>query len=190
MRNKAGTMLMVLGAVLVLAALSLFLWNQREAKRAAVAVEEILPQLVEQIEPDEEVSGSSPETVQVADNDYIGYLSIPALGLELPVMSEWDYDRLKLSPCRYAGSVDTGDLVIAAHNYIRHFGGLKRLSTGDAVYLTTADGRVLSYVVVNIEILAPSAIEEMTAGEYALTLFTCTYGGQSRVTVRCNRAAD
>ena len=32
-----------------------------------------------------------------------------------------------------------------------------------------------------------TAVEEMTAGEYDLTLFTCTYGGQSRVTVRCDR---
>ena len=29
-----------------------------------------------------------------------GYLSVPSVGLELPVMAEWDYDRLKTAPCR------------------------------------------------------------------------------------------
>jgi len=35
------------------------------------------------------------------------------------------------------------------------------------------------------EVLLPTAVEEMTAGEWDLTLFTCTLGGRSRVTVRC-----
>lgn len=26
----------------------------------------------------------------------------------------------------------------------------------------------------------------MTSGDYPLTLFTCTYGGKSRITVRCD----
>jgi hypothetical protein len=30
----------------------------------------------------------------------------------------------------------------------------------------------------------------MTDGEYDLTLFTCTYGGKSRVTVRCMEASE
>ena len=43
------------------------------------------------------------------------------------------------------------------------------------------------YRVVVLDILSPDAIEEMTAGDFDLTLFTCTYGGQSRVTVYCNK---
>lgn len=187
---------MALGTAMVTGALSLFLWNQREARRAAAASEEILPQLIEQIEP----AGTAPvleeapllrdmTAVEIDGYEYIGFLSIPALGLELPVMSEWDYTRLKIAPCRYAGSVFTGGLVIAAHNYVRHFGSLKTLSAGDAVYFTDMDGSVFTYEVSALEILSPTAIEEMTAGGYDLTLFTCTYGGQSRITVRCDRTA-
>jgi sortase A len=40
--------------------------------------------------------------------------------------------------------------------------------------------------VAEVETLEPTAVEEMTNSGYALTLFTCTYGGQSRVTVRCD----
>ena len=43
---------MTLGAALILAALSLFLWNRREDSRAGATVEVILPQVMEQIEED------------------------------------------------------------------------------------------------------------------------------------------
>ena len=122
---------------------------------------------------------------EIEGNGYIGLLEIPALGLSLPVMSEWNYARLKLSPCRYTGSTKTGDLVICAHNYTRHFGPIKNLSIGDAVYFTDMDGMIWEYEVAAVDILQPTDIEDMTAGDYDLTLFTCTYGGQSRVTVRC-----
>lgn len=38
-----------------------------------------------------------------------------------------------------------------------------------------------------VEILDETAVEEMTAGEWDLTLFTCNYDGRARITVRCIR---
>lgn len=181
---------MVLGAVLVMAALSLFLWNQWEAKRAEEASAEILSQMTGEI--GEQSTDSDPydpnmTEVEIDGYYYIGYVSIPALNLELPVMSQWDYARLKIAPCRYSGSTKTDDLVIAAHNYVRHFGKLSRLSVGDTVYFTDMDGVRSSYEVAVVDVLVPTAVAEMTAGEYDLTLFTCTYGGKSRMTIRCDR---
>ncbi|WP_373216772.1 sortase [Ruminococcus sp. 5_1_39BFAA] len=196
MRNKIGTFCMVMGTVLVLAALSLYVGNQREAEQAERAVDEIMPQLHELLEiPALEIPTSgipnpfdpAMTEVEIDGYYYIGYLSVPSLGLELPVMSEWDYTRLKIAPCRYAGSTKTDDLVIAAHNYARHFGTLTQLSVGDTVLFTDMDNVVSRYEVAELETLEPTAIESMTAGEYDLTLFTCTYGGKSRVTVRCDR---
>ena len=76
-----------------------------------------------------------------------------------------------------------------AHNYASHFGGLSELSEGDNVFFTDMDGIVTMYEVVAQDILDPYAVEEMTSGEFDLTLFTCTYGGQSRVTVYCDRVS-
>lgn len=128
--------------------------------------------------------------VEIDGYAYIGYLSIPALGLELPIMSQWDYERLKIAPCRYDGSTKSDDLVLLAHNYGKHFETLKNLVPGDEVYFTDMDDVISHYQVVTVEILTPNAVEEMVAGEYDLTLFTCTYGGQNRVTVRCDRVKD
>ena len=38
--------------------------------------------------------------------------------------------------------------------------------------------------------LPETAVEEMRAGEWDLTLFTCTYDGRARVTVRCIRTEE
>ena len=49
------------------------------------------------------------------------------------------------------------------------------------------DGVTTRYKVVAMDILEPTAVDVMTAGEFDLTLFTCTYSGQSRVTVYCDK---
>lgn len=188
---------MISGAVFVLAALSLLLWNRNEDRRAEAAVEEILPRVIKQIEtaavenrdtlvyPDPYSTGMT-ET-EIDGYFYIGYLSIPSLEIELPVMTDWSYPQLRISPCRYFGSTKTNNLVIAAHNYSRHFGNIRNLSVGDAVIFTDMDGVVSGYEVAEIDILTPTDVEEMTDSGYDLSLFTCTYGGQSRITVRCEQ---
>lgn len=192
MGRKIGTACMILGAALILAALSLFVWNQRQDRQAGEAAEAVLPRLEERIaDAGGEAAPSDPSGTEMTEVEldgyrYIGFLSIPSLGLELPVMSSWSYPQLKIAPCRYYGSTKTGDLVIAAHNYTRHFGPIKHLAPGDAVYFTDMDGVVTAYEVAEVDTLNPTAVEEMTDSGYALTLFTCTYGGQSRVTVRCD----
>lgn len=192
---------MVLGAVLVLAALSLLLWNGLEDSSAGKSVERILPRVKQLIDaPPTMPAGDAipypdyPDPydptmteVEIDGYAYIGYLSIPAVNLELPVMSEWDYARLKIAPCRYTGSTKTDNLVICAHNFDRHFGPVRNLKPDDYVFFTDMDGIVWKYKVVAVDILAPTEVEDMTAGDYDLTLFTCTYGGKTRVTVRCEK---
>ena len=119
--------------------------------------------------------------------EYVGYVEIPALELKLPVMSDWDYNRLTLAPCRQFGSSRTDDLVIAAHNYESHFGHLKDLSAGDTVTFTDMEGIVNTYCVKKIETLNPNEVDAVQNSGYDLVLYTCTKDGQTRVTVFCNR---
>ena len=115
----------------------------------------------------------------------IGVLEIPSLSLSLPVLSTWSDAGLRLAPCRYQGSASRGDLIIAAHNYRRHFGTLHRLCAGDAVFFTDAAGNRFAYAVSYTEQLAGTAVAEMAAGDWDLTLFTCTAGGKDRLAIRC-----
>ena len=48
------------------------------------------------------------------------------------------------------------------------------------------NGNVFTYEVTEVYTLGAEDVEEMVTGdEWDLTLFTCTLGGQSRITVRC-----
>ena len=78
---------------------------------------------------------SGEETLPLDGAEWLGWLRIPSLELELPVQAEWGYPALKTSPCRYAGTPETG-LVFAAHNYEQHFARLSLLTAGDAVEFT------------------------------------------------------
>lgn len=124
-------------------------------------------------------------TREIDGQTYIGKVEVPSLELSLPVISEWTYPRLKKAPCRYVGSVYSKDMVICGHNYDRHFGRLKELAVGDEVRFTDMDGNVFIYSVCGTEQLGKYAVEDMLAGAWDLTLFTCTKGGRMRVTVRC-----
>lgn len=209
--NKAhGVCCVIFGAVLLIAALSLIFYNSKENERGGMAAESALAELKDGIpEPTEENTDfeipendifdeyetevSEPDvedaTMMVDEYGYIGIVALPDLGIELPVMSEWSYPNLKISPCRYKGTVAGRDIIIAAHNYRSHFGTLQELSGGETVYFRTVDGVVHEYAVTEVVQISGTDIEAMEFGSaenWDLTLFTCTLGGQSRVTVRCS----
>ena len=129
-------------------------------------------------------------TTQVDGYDCIGVLSIPVLELELPVLTNWSYAKLKIAPCHYFGSYYEKDFVIAAHNYQSHFGRLSELQQKDLILFTDISGTVHCYEVVLLETLPANATEEMITSGFDLSLYTCTPGGASRVTVRCSSIAN
>lgn len=204
MKSKKGTPLILTGLLLTAAALFLTIFNLYEEQRAAELSRHVLLELPAKMRtPFPEKTDSEPvipdyilnprmdmPAVEVDGHEYIGVLTIPDLDLELPVMSRWSYPGLKISPCRYTGSAYLDNLVIAAHNYTRHFGRLKELSGGETVIFTDADGNIFTYKAALVETLMPTDIEEMENGDWDLTLFTCTVGGSYRVTVRCDRAEE
>lgn len=188
---------------MILAALFLLTYNRYEDEHAGQEAESMLAEVqsiiseraAEEAPPlpkkDEEEATEPELTVtQIEGYDYIGCLSIPSLALELPVMSEWDYNRLKLAPCRQFGSTATDDLVIAAHNYKSHFGYLGQLEIGAKVTFTDMDGTVNTYAVEALNILKPTSVAEVQNSGYDLVLYTCTKGGKTRITVFCNRTDD
>ena len=193
--NKRKIFLIVAGLLFLSAALALFIWNDSEDRAAGNAAAEVLsrlrPQKTAVTKTEEETAALDPDRpmpVQNVDgNDYIGTLTIPSLSLELPVISDWSYPALKIAPCRFSGSAYRDDLVLAAHNYERHFGTLKQLHAGDTVTFTDMDGNVFSYEVTAAEEVLPQDTDAMLDGEWDLTLFTCTPGGAFRFAVRCQK---
>ncbi len=127
---------------------------------------------------------------EVEGHSYIGTLCIPELGLDLPVMSEWSYPKLKIAPCRFAGSAYQQQLIIVAHNYVTHLGNIKNLPAGSPITFTDMTGNVFCYELAEIEILRPNQVKALMDTDYPLTLVTCTLGGRTRVTARCIRVEE
>lgn len=198
MKNKKGVILMACGGLLVAMALGLTGYNLIDERRAAASAGGVMEELdLLMAQPHDEIEGLIPDyqlapekdmpTVQVDNNNYAGYLSIPALGLRLPVLSDWSTDNLKIAPCRYSGTAYENGFVVCAHNYRSHFGRLKNLSIGDEIEFVDIDGNVFDYVAADMEQLKPDDTLDMITTDWALSLFTCTTDGQLRLTVRCDK---
>ena len=186
MAKRTGIAMVAAGAVLILCALLLLMHNRREDAYAGQEAESLLAEVEaakKQLDPELPV-------VMLDGYGYVGYLELLTLELKLPVMAEWDYKRLKISPCRQSGSSRTDDLVIVAHNYDHHFGRLKELSKGDTVIFTDMEGIVNTYFVEKLETLGPDAVDTVLNSSYDLVLYTCTKGGRTRVAVFCRRAEE
>lgn len=204
MRRIFGACCIILGICCLISSLGLIAYNHREEENAQNASKNILQAVQENIldntreennseksDRDEsvEIPVDIPQemlTTQVDGYDCIGVLSIPVLELELPVLTDWSYAKLKIAPCHYFGSYFQKDFVIAAHNYQSHFGRLTELQPKDLILFTDISGTVYCYEVVLLETLPGNATEEMITSGFDLSLYTCTPGGASRVTVRCN----
>ena len=216
-RKQEGLLLITIGLLLIAAALFLVSYNlydelraEQSARQAVTQLDAYLPAEAALEAPSDSAGDQEPlvsdERTVIPDYvlspnmempvetingiDFIGVLRIPALELELPIISEWNYPNLKTAPCRYSGSAYLNNLIICGHNYTSHFGTLKNLWEGDIATFTDMDGNVFTYKMVERETLNPTDIEGMESGNWDLTLFTCTVGGQSRVTIRFELEED
>lgn len=205
-KNWIGKIFTITGLLLFAAALALSVYNLWDGYRAEQSREKLLEEyrdknqnISDEGEQAEESDGQIPDyqlnpemempEVRLEELDgaaCIGVLEIPEIDLKLPVLSEWSYPLLKKAPCRYSGSAYLDNLVIAAHNYRTHFGKLKELEVGTEVIFTDAAENRFEYKVAAVEALTPQSVKDMTSGEWALSLFTCTLDGKNRVTVRCD----
>lgn len=206
------------GLLLLASALFLTAWNLYEGEKAGDASDKVVERLTYEIEAgqmdaqkdqaEQQDTGKEQNIVGVEEipdyvlypekempeieidgNRYIGILQVPDLNLQLPVMAgEWSYPKLRIAPCRYSGSIYQNNLVVAAHNYTRHFGNLRGLPVGTKISFIDADGNLFEYEIAWIETLGKYDGEDMVSGDdWDLTLFTCVYSGRQRYTIRCVR---
>ena len=214
-KKTLGTVIAVIGLLLVMGAAGLTIMNVRTDNKAAVMTSDILSRVrSEKPEPgssddssdeDEEediiryplpgqrrLRSRIPEpemkTVLVDGYEYIGVLTIPRTGSELPVMSTCTDRTINVSPGRYYGSPEKGPFVIGGHNYISHLGRIDWLREGDEVLFTDVEGVSYLYKVAGSEILNAGDSRKLVSDEWDLSLFTCTFSGTQRFTIRCLKA--
>lgn len=196
-RQNLGKLLLSAGLLLLLTAAVLLILNQRESKIAGKNAQTLLIQLDQTVQENleeamydtavEETSAGQMPQVTLGGYDVVGTVRVPAAGIRLPVLDSWSYDRLKIAPCRYSGSLEGEDLILLGHNYKTHFAPLNKVQKGDVVEFTNVSGKVYCYTVAATEVLTPTQLDTLTDTGYPLTIFTCTRGGGSRFVVRCEK---
>lgn len=211
--RKKGSVSIAMGLLLLAAALLLTVYNLWDARRADIAAQAAVQELKTMIsDPTEQTAeptiGEEPPaetqpaplsapaaipesrempTLELNGYRYIGFVDVASLELSLPVMEQWDYDRLQISPCRFAGNVYEDNMVLCSHNYAQHFQALKYAPIGTELTFTDAEGTVFRYAVSSFETLGPNDVELLVNGDWDLTLFTCNTSGQTRCAIRCDR---
>ena len=180
--NKIAKKILIFGISLIALSFLLlihFEWEEKYSKRES---NNIMNKLI-----DEESKNEENNLIVINDLEYIGYIVIPSLDLNLPVSKNFSYSSLKKTPALYYGSVKNNNLVICGHSYKYHFGYLYKLKKGDEIIFIDVNNNKYTYKVELVEELESTDIKEMIESDFDLTLYTCTKDGLRRVTVRCNR---
>ena len=145
----------------------------------------------------EEVSGYT-DTLDVSGTGIMGYITIPKIGVELPVYHGTSNGVLQVAAGHLEGSsLPVGGAgthaVISAHRGLpsaKLFTNLDELEVGDTFTITVLD-RVLTYEVDQISIVLPTETDllQPVEGKDYVTLMTCTpYGiNTHRLLVRGKR---
>lgn len=178
------------GSVLCIGcAISLFLYNNAQDKKAyehnVKTLKSFEQSMLNVDKEDVPLDISEMQTLNIDGTDYIGTIDIPKINIKLPVQNECTDETLKNGPCRYFGTCEEDTMIIAGHNMKSVFNGIRYLENGDAVRFTDVSNVAHNYLVYEIEQVDGYDCDKMSSGDWALTLFTCTYGGRERIAVRC-----
>lgn len=127
----------------------------------------------------------------------IAILNIPSIDLTYPVLSTYNDELLKKSPCKYWGADpnEVGNFCIVAHNYRNtvFFSKVPTLQTGDIIEITDLSGTTLQYEVYDKYIVSEddkTCSSQKTDGRKEVTLITCTDDSKNRVIVKATEVKD
>ena len=126
MKLKKGSIFIIIGLLLLVAALLLTCFNLYDQFRGERSVDNIMDKMILKNREHSLQEGEIPDYILNPDmempvetidgRDFIGTLEIPSLNLNLPIISQWSYGNLRVAPCRYDGSAYKNDMILAAHN--------------------------------------------------------------------------
>ena len=142
--------------------------------------------------------GTYEETLNMAGNGVMGFITIPKIGVELPIYHGISAEVLNVACGHLEGTSlpvggESTHAVLSAHRGLPHaklFTELDKMEPGDTFQITMLD-RTLTYQVDQIKVVEPDEINDIqiVKGKDYCTLLTCTpYGINShRLLVRGSR---
>lgn len=120
----------------------------------------------------------------------VGYIEIPKTDIELPILKEATKTAMEASVCILTGVGlnEPGVTVISGHNYRNglFFSNNARLSVGDKIRITDADGETITYEIYKKYQTTPEDASYSTVdteGRKEIVLTTCTDDSKNRIII-------
>lgn len=184
-KSWIGILMIIIGAVIVISALSM----RYEANKTQKIMIEDFKKNIQKV--DEQIGVS--ENIKIADKKSldnkkssedkkgtIGIISIPKIELNVALSEGVDASILKYAVGHFKGTPmpgNKGNFCVAGHRsytYNQYFNRLDELEIGDKIIVTTMDGE-FHYEVYEIKVVKPEEISVLDNTERAeITLVTCT----------------
>lgn len=132
------------------------------------------------------------EVTKTYENSFIiGIIEIEKLDIYYPIFSSYNDDLLKISPCRFYGTLPgkIGNLCIAGHNYDndKFFSKINNLNINDEIILYNNSDKKFSYFVFDkyeVKSTDLSPIYSYNSNSSQLTLITCNNLNNNRIVIK------
>ena len=175
----------LIGILLVVAAAGIF-WYVSQARQSQTRVTDDVRMRLESLLPSDGDGFSGISTngegdsripsLLIDDVSYMGIVSVPSVGLNLPVRTSEDSGSLQVAPYRYAGTPTT-HLIFVGWDSEEQFGSLSRVGVDDHVEFVDVDGISYSYHVNSLSTPRDFKMSDEIASIADLTL--CAYDSAS-----------
>lgn len=188
MKNKIYNIILTILGIVLLVVITLIAIkygrNQVIEKNLHSVVDELKTQ-IEQVGNNEEL-----KQVQVEYEGYnvVGIISIPAIGIEYPILDTTNEKTMKVAITKFWGNDvnELGNFTMAGHNNKdgTMFGKTKRLNIGDKIEMTDLTGKTLEYEIFDQYLIDPndvSCVNSVKKNTREVTLITCANGRSNRL---------
>ena len=192
MKRKLTSLLLALGAMLILCSGVLLATYQirmhRAAQRNEAATAQMLTLFAARIPAGgEDFFDTNMPVLEIDGTDYVGLLEIPALGAAIPVTDQWSSGFLSASTGRFCGSAYDNTLVIGGPDHSGQFDFCDKIELGTVVSVTDMAGTQFSYTVACVDRSSRAGHDWLADGKHDLTLFCRGAFSFEYIAVRCDR---
>ena len=176
---------------------NIYQMNQQEKISKRLLNNYSLTTLYQNLEDTQNIVTTKKVQVNNSDPFVIGMIRIDKINLNYPILSESNYDLLKISLCRFAGPMpnEIGNLCIAGHNYVDYklFSRLHELENGDKIDIYDLNGTKITYAVFDkFEVKANdlSCTNQNVGENRIITLLTCNNINGKRTIIKAKEYTE
>ncbi len=187
MKRKIAKYLVTLGALLVLVACGLLIFDlivsnceQQDTSFLMEQIDSVLPDATKGTFTD----GQMP-VMEIDGQDIIAVVEIPAYAVRLPVGSTWEPKGVDVYPRCFSGSAYDNTMIIGGSDKDTQLNCLSKVDMGDEVIIKDMTGSVFTYEVDWVERSKSADISTLTDSKYDLTLFVRETYSLQYIIVRC-----